>query len=110
MVYDWDALLPILSVAVIVNEKLPARLGVPLIVPLALPSERPGGSAPLLDQTHAPEHPSAVSVAEYGAPTAPLGKLAGLIVMSAFAPATDHASKTPRAIQPRSRTQLQCSI
>lgn len=110
MLYDWDALLDFLSVAVIVNEKLPALVGVPPIVPLVPPRERPGGSVPLLDQTHPPEHPSAVSVAEYALPTVPLGRLAGLIVMSAFALVTDQASKIPGTIQPRGRTQLQCSI
>lgn len=60
MLYEWDELLDFWSVAVIVNGKLPALVGVPLIVPSVLPSERRGGSIPLLDHTPVPEHPLAV--------------------------------------------------
>ena len=110
IVYDWDALLDFRSVAVIVNGKLPALVGVPLIVPLALPSETPGGRVPLLDQTHPPEHPLAVNVAEYAVPTTPLGRLAGVIIIAALAPPTAPDSKATKNTEWRSRTQLQCSI
>lgn len=64
----------------------------------------------MLDQTHPPEHPLAVNVAEYAVPTTPFGRFAGVILMSAFAASMDQASKTPKNIQRCSRTQLQCSI
>jgi len=110
MLYDWEALLDFWSVAVIMNGNVPALVGVPLIVPLVLTSERPGGSVPLLEKRQLPEHPLAFNVAEYALPTIPFGRLAGLILMSAFALSIDQASNAAKKIQPHKRTQLQCSI
>ena len=61
----------LVAVSVTVNIEVPPAVGVPEIVP-SVPSLRPAGREPALT-VHAPVFPNmpeAVSVAEYGAPTA----------------------------------------
>jgi hypothetical protein len=65
------------------NLKLPALLGIPLIVPVE--NERPGGRVPLDDQKHAPVHPVALKVCEYAELIVQSGSVAGLTVIEAFA-------------------------
>jgi hypothetical protein len=70
------------SVTVTMNAAVPAAVGVPVIAP-AEERERPGGSAPRAsDQEYGAAPPVAARVCEYGAPTAPAGKV-GPVTVSA---------------------------
>ena len=75
LVEDCDEL----SVTLTVKPKVPAAVGVPLMVPLDGSRVRPGGSAPeAIDHVYGAVPPEACSVVEYEVPTMPLGScLAG---------------------------------
>jgi hypothetical protein len=73
------------SVAVTVNDGLPAAVGVPEIVPAVL-KERPAGSDPeVRAQVIVPAPPVDCNVVEYAVPTTPLGTVVVVMVRVAAA-------------------------
>jgi len=77
---DLLAVLLELSRTSAVNTKLPAMLGLPASVPVG-DSVKPGGNAAAIaDQVYGASPPVAVKVREYGAPTVPAGRGAGVTI------------------------------
>jgi len=72
------------SLTRIVKFGLPAMLGAPLITPVFAFKVSPAGSDPdATDHVYDPTPPVAAKVTEYGAPTAPVGKGDGVVIVSA---------------------------
>ena len=77
-IYWRVAVAPTESVAAMVNGKLPAAVGVPVIVPDDGPSVNPPGSAPwLTEYVNAPVPPLACTPVEYVVLSTPFGSVVG---------------------------------
>lgn len=73
LVIHVSAVPPVESVTLIVNEKEPAVVGVPVIAPVVALRVRPGGSEPdATENLYGKVPPVAMTVEEYGTPTSPV--------------------------------------
>ena len=71
---------PVLSVAVTLRLNVPASVGVPLKVAVAVSKVRPAGNVPVRTTEYGAIPPTLANVWLYAAPTAPAGSVAGVRV------------------------------
>ena len=78
----WLALTDALSATCTVKLNVPVAVGVPVMAPVPAFSSSPPGSDPIVtDHVYGCVPPEAVSVCEYATPTAPPGRVGGLVML-----------------------------